>query len=417
MNYKEWKVWLKSLPWSLRWFPWFVLLSPIIDSTYRLKTISPFLSPPNIIGILTPILCINAIARFRKPNTSGGDFIFLVWSLLLVINSFLLIIIYSADFTTIGIILKLISPAFLFPFCRVFIRSRKNLNGILRTFLYSCIITIVLVILARLTGESRTQESRGFMRYSGFFADVGNIAFYITIGFLIFSYFYLKRSILQPLYSRKWEMLLVLFICALGLFSISHIATLGVFLTLFTLFIYYSFRSNITLVLLVVSFIGVLYMGFGKESIETHVNPLLEKEIEVYKGERPQEQGFHGRMSRWPEMIGVFSTLPVNAIIFGAPISFQDIIFLVTGVVHDDFLRILFLTGVLGFTLYSLFFIFLFIKTFGLKITDRFLGFGALIIMGLFSISMMPTMYSSLIYIIYCIFSFILLPFSYQYEK
>ena len=212
-------------------------------------------------------------------------------------------------------------------------------------------------------------------------------------------------------------MLLVLFICALGLFSISHIATLGVFLTLFTLFIYYSFRSNITLVLLVVSFIGVLYMGFGKESIETHVNPLLEKEIEVYKGERPQERGFHGRMSRWPEMIGVFSTLPVNAIIFGAPISFQDIIFLVTGVVHDDFLRILFLTGVLGFTLYSLFFIFLFIKTFGLKITDRFLGFGALIIMGLFSISMMPTMYSSLIYIIYCIFSFILLPFSYQYEK
>jgi hypothetical protein len=96
-------------------------------------------------------------------------------------------------------------------------------------------------------------------------------------------------------------------------------------------------------------------MGFGKESIETHVNPLLEKEIEVYKGERPQEQGFHGRMSRWPEMIGVFSTLPVNAIIFGAPISFQDIIFLVTGVVHDDFLRILFLTGVLGFTLFSFF--------------------------------------------------------------
>ncbi|HXD93300.1 MAG TPA: hypothetical protein VNX01_08810, partial [Bacteroidia bacterium] len=86
MTYKEWKYWLKSQPWHLRWFTVLVLIRPIVDNFYYLKNISPFLSPLYLVGIATPILCVYAIISFKRKDKSVFDFLFGIWTILILLS-------------------------------------------------------------------------------------------------------------------------------------------------------------------------------------------------------------------------------------------------------------------------------------------------------------------------------------------
>ncbi|HRZ78170.1 MAG TPA: hypothetical protein P5248_12420, partial [Bacteroidales bacterium] len=66
MKHREWKHWVRSKPWALRWFIYLVLLRPVIDNLYYLKHVSPFLSPLYIVGVLSPLLALSALLRYRN---------------------------------------------------------------------------------------------------------------------------------------------------------------------------------------------------------------------------------------------------------------------------------------------------------------------------------------------------------------
>jgi O-antigen ligase len=416
MKFKEWKRWVGTLPWLLRWFVFLVLLRPFIDGLFFLKNISPFLSPLNIVGVLTPFLCVIAMIRFHRPRMSGTDILFSVWSVILIASSFFLLLIYSFSISSLEFFLKLSLPAFLFPFTRYFVNSRKNLHGILQTFLYSCFFAILIFVYARLTGVSISEETRGLERYSGFYADVANLGFYITLGFLVYAYLMIESrpGTISPF--RNWKFLAVILICLIGLINIKHVTTIGVFLSIFLLFVFYAFRSNFALVLLVGAFVGVFYFTLGRETIEQNVDPLLRTEISVLKGEKEKERALHGRVSRWPEMFETFHSLPFYAILIGAPFSMEDIILIVTGGVHNDFFRILFLTGYLGLLFYLAFLLNISLKIRHNRIPERFLGWGSIIIIFLYSVTLLPMMYPNLLYIIFSVFAFLMLPLEKRYE-
>ena len=88
MEYKDWKLWIGSLPWHLKWFVILVLIRPIVDNFYYLKNISPVLSPLYFVGITTPILCVIALINYRKKDYSVFDLLYGIWGLLMLISLF-----------------------------------------------------------------------------------------------------------------------------------------------------------------------------------------------------------------------------------------------------------------------------------------------------------------------------------------
>lgn len=416
MKFSLWLIWIKRVPWTYRWFIYLVLLRPLIDNFYYLKYTSPFLSPLNIAGVLTPVLCTYAVINSRKPINTLSDSLFKMWSVILFITSAFLVFIYSFNIDSLALFLKISLPVFLFPFLRIFINSRENLYGILQTFLYSCVIAIIIFIIAKFTGQSGVTFTRGVERLSGFYADVANLGFYISLGFLISAYFNLLARKTNSYYSKPLYLITVIIICVAGIASINHVTTFAVFLTLLLLYLIFALRKSLSYSFFIILFLGAFYFIFGQKLIDESVTPLLTDEFEVLRGERDQSQLLHGRMSRWPEMFGLFLSLNPTAIFLGSSFSFKkEIIVLVTGIVHNDFLRILFSTGILGFILYLSFLFTLYRKVGTLVRQDKFLGFGALIIITLYSITMVPNFYPNLCYILYSIFAFLLLPSSVKY--
>ena len=80
------------MPWSLRWFIYLVLLRPLIDQLYYLKTVSPFLSPLYIVGVTTPFLCLFGIPRIKKQNTIISDSFFSIFTIITLITSTILLL-------------------------------------------------------------------------------------------------------------------------------------------------------------------------------------------------------------------------------------------------------------------------------------------------------------------------------------
>ena len=88
MEYKDWKNWIGSLPWYLKWFVILVLIRPIVDNFYYLKNISPVLSPLYFVGIATPILCTIALINYRKKDFSIFDLLYGIWGILMLVSLF-----------------------------------------------------------------------------------------------------------------------------------------------------------------------------------------------------------------------------------------------------------------------------------------------------------------------------------------
>ena len=83
---------------------------------------------------------------------------------------------------------------------------------------------------------------------------------------------------------------------------------------------------------------------------------------------------------------------------------------MIGGGMHNDYIRLLFLTGIIGVVLYVLFFFFVFWRRKFLQPPEKFLVMGAVAIVMLYSVSTLPTIYPGIYFIAYPIYSFALLP-------
>ena len=92
--------------------------------------------------------------------------------------------------------LKLSLPVYLFAFLRVFIRNKKDFNGLLTTFLYSASIAALMLLYELLFNPIQIEYSRGIESIPGGYADVMNYAIYLSFGFLILYTFIFHISLL-----------------------------------------------------------------------------------------------------------------------------------------------------------------------------------------------------------------------------
>ncbi len=393
-----------------KWFLVLILIRPIIDNFYFVKDISPLLSPLNWVGVLTPVLCIPAISTHSYHKNFIHQ-LFNFWSILIIINTALIIFQPLNFITIIQLILKLSLPVYLFAFLRTFIRNKTDLTGILTTFLYSCGLAFVVLMFELIVRPIRIEYSRGIERLQGGYADVMNYAIYLSFGFLILAYFYLSHKLTKTGLKIKLPFLIFSGVfCMFGYVSISHAVSYTVFAFLLILFIAYTARKYIFISIFLIAIGWTALSFYGNKFYQERVSPLVEKEIEVVQGERDKSQLFHGRMYRWEYAWKNFKDSNLIAWLFGYPTTFKDPVFNISIGIHNDFLRIFYLTGLAGLSSFMLFIFKLWGKRKFLILEDRLLLSGALIILILYSITTTPTFYPNFLYILLPIFTYLALP-------
>ncbi len=410
MKFKNWKIWLKSKPWILKWFIIVVLLRPIIDNLYFLKNISPFLSPLYIVGVLTPVLVILAIARLPKPKQTKLDKYFKIWSAFILLGTFFVILFDPLSTISFEFLLKLTIPIYLYYFARRFIQSKKDLDGILTTFLYSGIFVAVILIYELVFGAIRVVESRGMERIQGSFGDVVSYGIYLTFCFLIATYFYFSRKGEIPKIKRIRAVIIVGILCVLTLVNIHHIASYSIFLGILLLFMVFNFKANKGAAMSLSVMVFLVFYFFGQPIIEEKITPLLETDIEVYEGEQESGRLMHGRVGRWTAMFETFTNENIFAQFFGYPTTLKYSFHYVGVGSHNDYVRMLFLSGYFGLFYYLTLLVIFFNRAKKMHNSTKYLAFGTLGILVLFSISIVPTYYPPFMYVVMSVFAYVALP-------
>lgn len=416
MPFSEFRLWYKGLPWVFKWFVWLVILRPIIDNFYFLKEISPLLSPLYLVGVLTPVMLFFSFispsfrAKYRSPI---GDLLFGLWGVLVFINSFA-VFLNDASLNLFGAVIKMTTPVMLFFYLRHMISSRKDLMGVLQAFLIGCIFPAVIFMYEQLFGaispDYLSEGRGGGARIQGAYADIMSYAIYIVGSFLVVSYFFIRKLELGTATLRDFLFLgAVVLIDVVGLMAIKQVSTysvMGVLIALLLMFLFTN-RKTTVLVLLTIPLIGFVAVKIYDSSL----GQMVDKEIRVLEGESDVNRSFNGRMTRWNKYFELWDEMPGYSVYFGAPTSgFKETPIMIGGGMHSDYVRNLFLTGVVGLILYNLFLLFLFFKSIALNKYDKYLALACLLALSMHSISTTPLLYVSYFYLLLTVFSFVLLP-------
>jgi hypothetical protein len=422
MSFTDWKKYWKSLDWTRKWFPVFILIRPLVDNFYQIKEISSFLSPLYIVGVLTPVLIIASMqsGKLRRPVPNSSDEFMRVWGIVIAINCLILLI---TQFTidNFGDSIKYITPVLLFFYARHFIQRKEDLHFLLQTFLYSCIYPFGMLAYEVFIGPidpHHVSEGRGGgTRLRGQYGDSMSYAVYFIGSFLVFSYFFLHKLFMT---GRKVKVptgkLFILFlVCLFGIINIRHVSTWSVFLTTLILFVYFNARNAKGI--MVVVFVGLVILPFfARKLYEGQIRPLIEKEFSVMSGEKDVEFAFNGRVQRWERYFDVWYKMPAFARFFGVPFSgFKQAPTMIGGGMHNDYIRIVFLSGIFGAALYILFIITVLFQQKRFRPPERYLIMSACAATLLYSMSTLPTLYLALMNYTFPIFAFTMLPRSKAY--
>jgi len=413
MKFRVWKHWVNSLPWSLRWFVLLILFRPFLDIFYFLKEVSPFVSPLYIVGLLTPVLILSSfLARtFPRRRDSLLDVPFAAWGSMLVCN-FILVLTLEYSIHALETALKLITPVLVFFYLRHLVRSQRDLMGVLTTFLYSTVVPFGMLLYERLVEPvSSLVYTRGFGRYEGLYADVVSYAIYIIGALLISCYFFLNADSAVPLKKRALLLTVVGSLTVLGLLSMHHTTSWGVAAAVVGLLLLYSIGKQQISTLTFVLLLGIVGYFFVGNTIGERLSTALQTDIAVIEGKKDVNRSFHGRMSRWKRYVAYWDDEPLLDKLLGTAWTATDLDSSMLGKgFQNDYLRNIFVAGLLGFCAYLLAYLVLFVRSIKMANQDKFLVQGGMAVILLYSITTTPTLYAPLLYLVFSIFAYAALP-------
>jgi hypothetical protein len=233
---------------------------------------------------------------------------------------------------------------------------------------------------------------------------------YLAFCFLIATYFYFSRKGEVPKMNRIRTVLIVGGLCVLTLINIHHVASYTIFIGLLLLFMVFNFKANKGAAFVLSLLFFLVFYIFGQPIIEDKITPLLETDISVYEGGVGSDKLMHGRVGRWTGMIDMFTNENVFSQFFGYPTSMEYSYHVVGVGSHNDYIRILFLSGYFGLFYYLVMLMIFYNRAKKLVMSTRYLAFGTLGILMLFSISIVPTYYPPFMYVVMSIFAYVALP-------
>ncbi len=405
MKFKYWKLWLRSKPWRLQWFIYILLLRPFAETLYFLKETSPLLSPLYWIGVATPFFALIAISRYRHQRTEI-DKIFGVLALLILASAFMVLPGAYSIVDFFELFLKLTYIVYIYYFLRIFVQSRTDFIGILTTILYASIFPLFNLFYEVISGGGGSN-----VRLSGLFADVINYASYLLFSVIIIIYFYFQRRRSPMMLQFKPAFILLYFgIVFMGMWEIKHMASIAVFFMVIGLFLRHDMKRRVIQIMLYSVITLVVAIAYGEAFYDEVINPRVEKEVEVIQGEREQSQAFHGRMWRWEWLWGNYKRSSFFAKMVGYPWDMGFARHMVGINVHNDFLRMLFFVGVVGFIYYMVFLIRTIRRIRYLNKADKFVSIALFLSLILYSITTIPTIYVGFMNVYVTLFAYLALP-------
>ena len=151
-----------------------------------------------------------------------------------------------------------------------------------------------------------------------------------------------------------------------------------------------------------VSLAGVAAIGFflGSGEMTARVKGMFDTDLRILRGEKSTRQAFHGRMQRWTHHIEGWRELTPMAKAIGVVMDgAEQRTGRIGAGIHNDYLRILFSSGMIGLAAYLLFYVQLLIHTLLARRSERYLVWSVVAFILLYSMTTLPTMYSGLMYL------------------
>jgi O-antigen ligase len=226
--------------------------------------------------------------------------------------------------------------------------STKLLKYMIYASLFSSIISVLQFI--GLIPHEFEHMTKGLSRSNGFFHDMVTSRIYVMQGLIVLSY--IKFSGKYEINSFLSYLLLILF--AVAGYALFSKALIGIFILGGILLIFTTKQNPIQLIIGIV--LAFLILISNTEILES-TNQLFVKEINYNEGELDDSgQLFSGRGLLWDDYIKMYEeSEPLEKII---GLSMND------GRTHNEYLRILILSGLIGLIAYIFFSILIIYKSF-----------------------------------------------------
>lgn len=401
-----WWKWLKKTPFSLKWFCVVMLMKPILDAFYFVKD-SGILSPAQIVGFLTFILCLTFIFS-KKQKFNKADYLLLIFGFLLFLNS---VLVYLMDFSLAGFgdFIRIIVPVLIYFYLKNEIKSLDDVNGFLMTFLFSSIFPYTIYLYEFFFAPIRIEEISigrgGGLRLTGIYADIFNYISYFIGNLVIFTLYFTNDAFIR-IKPNFFKLSVIVFLTIIGLIGIKHQASWGVFASTILIFLFFNignkYGKSLVVGMALCLFVSSTYLW------NNVISPLYSKEINVYEGNSEKDRALNGRIIRWKKYFTIWDEMPIQAKVFGVGFSNSNARgVMMSGGMHSDYIRFLFSTGVFGVFIYLLFYIAILFSIWRHAKPVRFLAIISVSIILLFAISSNPFGSSgALLYLI--LFAFVL---------
>ena len=397
MQIKEWPGWFKSLGIEKKWFIIVILIRPVLEGFYKLKETSIIFSPLYWLGVGVPIAILwTILTKYRKPAQGiPGSGVFRFFGLF-VLLSVVMLFVRVGGISSIEAILRVTIILFLFAYSVRYMNEWCDVEGVLIAFLLSAIYPLSMMMYEILVSPISVEMSRGLERIRGFYADSFNYSIYMVLSTIVLLYFrerwkWLNYKILFPFFA----------IVILGLYHLNHIASWAAFIAIVVSRVTSSPKMVVGIFVSVIVFMPLIVQQEFDDDV-LYESRLLGREYEILMGERPVEQAFHGRISRWQYYYGLIKDAAPQVWLFGIYSDFdtypEPAYVLVAP--HNDYLRIFLLAGVTGLLGYLIFLASILKSATKLNENKRFIKYAVIAVITIYSVSAIPTLYASLMTIV-----------------
>jgi hypothetical protein len=314
-----------------------ILIKPLIDTSWDIS-----IGPISIIEIFSVIFLFAAFSLIRKLQLKqlGNSAFTALWYLahIGVLWSFL-----NQPMEGTKSLLKLLYfpiSLVILPYLLLYsetVNQKRTLQYLVIGALFSSVISIFQFI--GIIPYEYAHMSKGLQRANGFYHDMVTSRMYIMQGLVTLAYIKLSPRMEIPAW-LTWALLLTFVFSGYTLFSK---ALLGIFAAGFVLVILTTKQKFIHL------FIGFILLNafvLSKPEVFETTEQLFTEEIAYQEGETEDTKRlFAGRGMLWEDFLFKFENSSVLEQIFGLGVN--------SGRTHNEFLRVLILSGYIGFLAFS----------------------------------------------------------------
>ena len=368
-----------------------IALKPIINVLEDTSFIGLPISFLQIIGLVLFIILIIGLMKKNDHTQETEFFIYKIFIILYLIN-ILFIVINNFNFSIVSMSIKVLLTPLMFVYFLKKLKTHGDMHLILNAFLISSIPLLGSSIFSIIIGESIT--TRGFERISTEYGDIATIGISLNIILVILLYRFLFSKISVVIFLGYIS--LAIFI----LMQIVHATSTIIFISLIILFLYFQYKKRFFLGLILSTIlISASYFTLHDWSYK-FMDSFFGKEIEMFSSPNSiykfdDDVMFHGRMGRFKRHFDYYLEQNTFNLFFGGlGIKYP---YMMGHGTHNDYLRILFTTGIIGLMLYMSFLALMIIKSIIISnVYNKFLLQSGLLILLIYSITLTPSTYVDL---------------------